>query len=298
MLLSDYQTKAQKTDQVPFDSGDNIKSVMIPLLGLAGESGSLLSEYKKYFRDGDSYNVFHERISEELGDILWYIANIATKSGLDLDVIAKKNIDKNTDRWHGCTETHASLMLFDEGYPDYEKFPRQFEIAVRSEKKENGQSKVQLYYSGRRLGSELTDNAYDDDGYRLHDVFHLSFLAILGWSPVMRRLFNCKRKSNPQVDENEDGGRSTVIDEAISALIFTEARKHSFFEGIDSVEYGLLRTIKDLTTHLEVCRCSAHQWETAILEGCKIWRELKTSEDGMIVGDLNKRTIKFIRSTG
>ncbi len=296
MLFSDYQAEAQKTDQASLGSVGDIKSIMIPLLGLAGESGSLLSEYKKYLRDGDAYKVFHERISEELGDILWYVANIANKSGLDLDIIAKNNIEKNADRWHGHAEAHGGLMLFDDDYPDYEKFPRQFEIAVRSERKENGKSKVQLYYSGRRLGSELTDNAYDDDGYRLHDVFHLSFLAILGWSPVMRGLFNCKRKSNLQVDENEDGGRSIVIDEAIAALIFTEARKHSFFDGIDSVEYGLLRTIKDLTAHLEVCRCSAHQWETTILKGCKIWRTLKTSGDGVIVGDLNARTIEFIPS--
>jgi NTP pyrophosphatase (non-canonical NTP hydrolase) len=296
MLFAEYQAKAQETDQTQLVSVGDLKSIIIPLLGLAGESGSLLSEYKKYLRDGDAYKVFHERISEELGDILWYIANIATKSGLELDDIARKNLEKNADRWHGHADVSSKLMLFDDDYPDYEKFPRQFEIAVRTEKNENGKSKVQLYYGGRRLGSELTDNAYDDDGYRLHDVFHLSFLAILGWSPVMRRLFNCKRKSNSQVDENEDGGRSTVIDEAIAALIFTEARKHSFFEGIDSVEYGLLRTIKDLTTHLEVCRCSAHQWETTILEGCKIWRALKTSEDGMIVGDLNARTIRFIPS--
>jgi NTP pyrophosphatase (non-canonical NTP hydrolase) len=120
MLLSDYQRKAQNTDQVPLGSIDDIKSVLIPLLGLAGESGSLLSEYKKYLRDGDSYKVFHERISEELGDILWYIANIATKSGLDLDVIAKKNIEKTTDRWYGYTKSHLSFELFDDGYPDYD----------------------------------------------------------------------------------------------------------------------------------------------------------------------------------
>jgi hypothetical protein len=133
-------------------------------------------------------------------------------------------------------------------------------------------------------------------GYRLHDVFHLSFLTQLGWSPVLRGkpFFNCKRKSNSDVDEVQDGGRAAVIDEAIAALIFTEAKKNSFFDGVDYVEYGLLRTIKDLTAHLEVSVCSGKQWETTILEAFRIWRELKVHQCGKIVGDLVTRTLTFV----
>ena len=49
--------------------------------------------------------------------------------------------------------------------------------------------------SGEKIGDELTDNAYKDDGYRFHDVFHSAYVAILGWSPVIRKLLKRKRKS-------------------------------------------------------------------------------------------------------
>ena len=42
---------------------------------------------------------------------------------------------------------------------------------------------------------------------RFHDIFHLSYAAILGWSPTVRALLRCKRKSDPRVDEVEDGGK-------------------------------------------------------------------------------------------
>lgn len=296
MHFSEYQSVANKTDQVPLAADSDLKEIMIPLLGLAGESGSLLTEYKKYFRDGDAYKVFHGRVGEELGDILWYVANIASKAGLDLEDIASKNLHKVQDRWitHAAAQALFGPAFFDDGFPTEDQFPRQFEIELRTEQGGDGRERVQLYYNDRRFGDELTDNSYDDDGYRLHDVFHLGFLAVLGWSPVMRKLFNCKRKSDPIVDEVQDGGRAAVIDEAIVALIFTEGKTHSFFEGIESLEYGLLRTIKDLTTHLEVSACTARQWEDAILQGFKVWRELRKHKSGRIHGDLMQKKLIFV----
>lgn len=294
MRFSEYQESATQTDQVPFTFEKDIRSLLIPLLGLAGESGSLLTEYKKHLRDGDAYKIFHERISEEIGDILWYLANIASKEGLNLEQIAQNNLIKTRDRWHEQSSDLFGPKLFDDGFPESEKFPRSFEINVVTEKDSLGKHLVQLYYNGEKLGDPLTDNAYEDDGYRLHDVFHLSFLATLGWSPVMRKLFNCKRYSAHDIDENEDGGRANVIDEAITALIFIEAKKNSFFEGVESVDYNLLRTIKDLTAHLEASRISTKQWQDAILKGFEIWRQLKTHHNGIIKGDLIKKTLEFL----
>jgi len=58
--------------------------------GLAGEAGQVLSEYKKYLRDGDSHILFKERFAEELGDLLWYLANTATKFDLLLPALIKE----------------------------------------------------------------------------------------------------------------------------------------------------------------------------------------------------------------
>jgi NTP pyrophosphatase (non-canonical NTP hydrolase) len=286
-----YQQEASKTDQV---AGLEEQNIVVPLLGLAGEAGSLLTEYKKHFRDGDAYRIFKERIAEELGDVLWYMANIATKAGLSLDEVAQGNLRKINDRWraseNGDGSQRLGSKLFDERYPPQEQFPRHFEVNVQ-QVTEGEAVKVILTMNGEQMGDRLTDNTYDDDGYRFHDVFHMTYAAILGWSPVTRKLMKRKRKSAPKVEEIEDGGRAIVIEEAISAIVFGYAKDCSFFDGVDTMDYSLLCTIKNLTSHLEVNRCSTGEWERAILEGYRVWRQIRQRGKGTIVGDLYMHAI-------
>jgi hypothetical protein len=263
---------------------------------LAGEAGSLLTEHKKRLRDGEAYWIFKERIADELGDILWYVANIATKSGLDLEGIAQENLTKTRERWWTSDNVEVSqgrgARLFDEDFPCHEQLPRYFEINLE-EVTADGSVKVTLTMNGEQIGNELTDNTYDDDGYRFHDVFHLAHAAILGWSPVTRGLMKRKRKSHPKVDEVEDGGRAIVIEEAVAAIVFDYAKGCSFFEGVESIDYSVLSSLKSLTSHLEVKRCSTGEWARAILEGYRVWRQVRQKGKGTIVGDLAFRTIKY-----
>lgn len=297
MRLREFQLEAQKTDQVPGTRTDeNRIGIMVPLLGLAGEAGTLLTEYKKWLREGAAYQIFKERVIEELGDILWYVANIASKEGLDLEVVAQENLKKSKKRWLPVTITEPGrLRLFDERYAAGEQLPREFRIQFSEEACDAG-VKVGLTLNGNALGNELTDNAYANDGYRYHDVFHLGYAAVLGWSPVMRKLMGRKRKSNKDVDRVEDGGRAIAIEEGISALVFDYAHDHAYLEGVNDIDYGILRTIKQLTRHLEVSECSEHQWQDAILQGFSVWRQIQTSKRGVVVGDLTLRTIKFERA--
>ena len=143
----------------------------------------------------------------------------------------------------------------------------------------------------------MQDNAYDDDGYRFHDVFHLAYAAKLGWSPVLRgKLLRPKRKraSQPLVDEVEDGGRAIVIDEAIVAYVWEYARRHRFLEGISTVDYPVLKTIRLLTGGLEVSARTAHDWEEAILAGYAIFREVRAQGRGRIAVDLRARSIQLV----
>src|SRR6267378_2738212 len=266
MDITRYQIAAAATDQVPEHTGlghENTDiSRLIPLLGLAGEAGELLTEYKKLLRDGDAHSLFAQRIAEELGDILWYVANIATKFGLDLEKIALQNLEKVRDRW-GDTESKIRPE-FDAAYPESERLPRRFEV-VFSDAPANGIFKVQLTSNGERLGSILTDNAYDpNDGYRFHDVFHCAFAGVLGWSPVMRKLLGMKRKSNPTIDEVEDGARAAAIEEGLCVMIFEYGRQHNFLKGVEALDYQILRSVKDVTSQLEVAGCGLGAWESAI----------------------------------
>jgi Zn-dependent peptidase ImmA (M78 family) len=88
-------------------------------------------------------------------------------------------------------------------------------------------------------------------------------------------------------------GRAIAIEEGISALVFDYAHDHAYLEGVNHVDYGILRTIKQLTRHLEVSEGSEHQWQDAILQGFSVWRQLQTARKGVVVGDLASRTIGF-----
>ena len=287
MDLNEYQRQAQVTDQVKGTSGD---SLLVPLLGLAGEVGSLLVEYKKQLRDGPAHRMYQEQVGEELGDLLWYIANIASKHSLDLESIARDNLRKTTARWSREAPEQRSLLpaFFDEPFPLTEQLPRVLDVYVRT----NDAGKVECLVDGKPLGDCLSDNAYKDDGYRFHDVFHLSYAAVLGWSPIIRSLLERQRRSDKQVDDVEDGGRAKVIDEAVSALVYDYARKHSFFEGVTAIDFGLLKTIQSLVSHLEVGRCTLADWEKAILQGYTAWRIIRTHSGGTLHLDLHRRTIQ------
>ena len=292
MDLNTYQREAQATDRVPSgksteDTGNNL---VVPLLGLAGETGELLSEYKKHLRDGASHLLFKERVSEELGDLLWYIANVAEKFDLKLNDIAQQNLEKASGRW-GSQDTGA--IIFDAEFQDHERLPRTFEVEL-NEVTVDGRTMIQMRIDGEKVGDDLTDNADDPDGYRFHDVFHLAYVAVLGWSPVIRKLMKRKRTSVPKIDEVQDGGRAQVLDEGVAALVFDYAKEHNWLKGVNDLDYKLLRTIKGVTSLLEVRERSLGEWQRAILLGFDVWRQVLQSSGGRILVDQNTRNMTFL----
>jgi hypothetical protein len=96
------------------------------------------------------------------------------------------------------------------------------------------------------------------------------------------------------LDEVEDGGRARIIEEGVSALAFDYARRHSFLEGVSEIDYGLLRTIQSMTSHLEVGEATAADWERAILEGFAVWRQVLANNGGEILVDLDARAISYL----
>jgi NTP pyrophosphatase (non-canonical NTP hydrolase) len=286
MDLDEYQRRAQETDQRP--SGDD--SVVIPLLGLAGEAGTLLSEYKKRLRDGASHAEYEPLVSEELGDLLWYIANLATKFDLSLTEIAETNLAKVTDRWNSARRTDP--LLFDELSPPTEQLPREVR-AIFEEHRINGRWMVRVTCNGVEFGQPLTDAALVEDGYRFHDVLHLAFAAMLGWSPLVRRNLSLKRRSDSTIDETQDGGRAIVIEEAVAAHIYSYATRHAMLEGLLAVDYATLRTIRELTAPFEVSVRTAAEWQAAIIEGMRMFRLLLKHRGGLVMCDLQGRTLEF-----
>jgi len=92
MDFNQYQKNAFITARYP----DKGKNIFYPVLGLCGESGEVAEKVKKVIRDNNgqvSENTKLE-LAKELGDVLWYIAALATELELDMNEIAEKNIEK------------------------------------------------------------------------------------------------------------------------------------------------------------------------------------------------------------
>ena len=207
-------------------------------------------------------------------------------AGVNFSKTVRMNIEKTRGRF--LDPELSSLPTFDSNFPEQEKLPSHFEIKITE--RENKQCYLQ--WNGVFIGDPLTDNILDPDGYRFHDAFHLAYAAILHWSPAFRALIKQKRKSDPQVDEAEDGGRAIVIEEGLSAWIFSCAKHLNFFEGHSSISFDMLKTVQQFVQGYEVEECPLKLWERAILEGYEVFRQVRNNNGGIVVGDRETRTIR------
>ncbi len=273
----------QKTAS-PTQSPQTAATVERGLLALAGKVGLLIEDYNQ-----DKVQHNRDVLSSHLVEIFRLLLSAAGNANVSLDAAARKNITKALSRW---PLEQVWVPLFDEAYSADERLPRVIPMQFR-EKTSGSRVQVIQELNGVRIGDAVTDNRHPPDDYRFHDVFHLSYAAILGWSPTLRGLLKVKRKSDPIVDENEDGARASLIEEGISTWIFNHGQRHQFFRNVTSVDYGLLKAIHELVSGYEVEKAPLWQWEMAILEGFRVFRELKQHRGGTVTADLNEHTLNF-----
>jgi hypothetical protein len=187
---------------------------------------------------------------------------------------------------------HKELDFFDKTYPENEQFPRRFDVHFE-EISARPSGKVRLTIRGEQVGDIVTDNSYEEDCYRFHDVFHLSYVAILGWSPCVRNMLRIKRKSVPTVDEVEDGARAIITEEAISLLVFNYAKHQNLFMDGDKIDPILLETIGKLVGDFEVKTRTSDAWQRAILKGYEVFRKLVENRGGVVHVDMGERSLTF-----
>ena len=96
MNFSDYQTRSRVTAQYPAIG----HPVVYPTLGLANEAGEVAGKLKKVFRDkgGEISPETREALASELGDVLWYLAQVCTELEISLEGVAEANLAKLLDR--------------------------------------------------------------------------------------------------------------------------------------------------------------------------------------------------------
>lgn len=102
--LNRYQVEALRTAA---SYPDVLQRRTILALGLAGESGEFIDLIKKELGHGHPADV--AKVAIELGDILWYVANMADAYGLSLSDIATMNVIKLKARYPEGFSTEASI---------------------------------------------------------------------------------------------------------------------------------------------------------------------------------------------
>jgi len=96
MNFTEYQNLALSTAIYPM-----MYKKVYPALGLCGEAGEVAEKIKKVIRDGVDYGYeeeFKAELTKELGDVLWYVAALASDLDISLNEIAEKNVQKLASR--------------------------------------------------------------------------------------------------------------------------------------------------------------------------------------------------------
>lgn len=103
MTLNDYQELAQRTGSTGLPSAKIENGV----LGLCGESGEVADLWKKYLYQGHEFD--RKAAAEELGDVLWYVAELAAGLGITLEDVAWGNVEKLRKRYPDGFEAKRSV---------------------------------------------------------------------------------------------------------------------------------------------------------------------------------------------
>jgi NTP pyrophosphatase (non-canonical NTP hydrolase) len=301
MDMADFARRAADTD----GSVDPMVGLQIALYGVAGEAGSVVSEAKKWIRDGALREGTPESVGEELGDLLWYIAAVANRLGLDLNEVVEANLFKTAQIWNDAV---PSPSHYDVDLPADQRLLRRMEVQFVED--QSGPfpivSMVPLGDLAIRIGAErqrkqlgdvLNDNAALDDGYRFHDVIHLAHAAVLGWSPVLRALMGAKRKQDVEVDRVQDGARAIAIEEGLAAFVFNYAESQDFLSGSNHLDWEMKKHIRRTVKGLEVSDQPPVAWEETYRQAFDAYRALRDAGGGIVECDLDTQTVKVVAET-
>jgi len=96
MTFNEYQQQSRKTAQYP-NLGSNF---VYPTLGLVGEAGEVAEKVKKILRDKEGVidDQTKEELIKEMGDVFWYLAQLATEIDVPLEEVIQKNLEKLLSR--------------------------------------------------------------------------------------------------------------------------------------------------------------------------------------------------------
>lgn len=293
MDLNEFVARAAATDNID----DHDEAVIIGLMGIAGEAGTVISETKKWFRDDTPIQGVTEILTEEIGDLLWYIALVARRLQIDLNDVAQANLRKTAELWDSRLPDPPT---YDNHPYENEKFLRH--VTVRFEEDRNGPlpivtivpdgelgDRIYAAKGTRQIGDPLDDNSVTEDGYRYHDVIHLAHMTVLGWSPVLRGFIRAKRKSSGDCDRVQDGARAIAVEESLAAFVFNYLARYDFDPR--AISWELIRYIRWIVRGLEVQDQPVSAWRHTYTQAFSAFSLLRKHGGGIVTCDLDQRSL-------
>lgn len=289
--FDDYQYLAFKTART---EGSELIGVCLSVLWQLG--AELMRELLPDSEKEINQVIQNRRTNEVLGEIAWHISAIASVYRLSLNQIIRDNVSKIGFR----TNRDKPTGRHDQDAPASEQLPDRLDVQIVT----IAPGISRMYVGGRQVGDDLTDNAYESDGYRFHDVMHLANIAFLAWSPVLRGLLKRKRKSSPQVDEVEDGARAKIVEEAVLKAIHQQGKKWAKSAGLNpatarlfaerrAIPFSLLKFVRGMVEGLEVSRNKFWEWEDAIYAGYQLYQQLREHQQGTVSIDIAARSLTY-----
>ena len=104
MTLNEYQVLAYRTTNHELTNQGLIEN---GVMGLCGEAGECIDLVKKFLFQG--HGLDREKLIDELGDVLWYAAQLATGLDVGLDVVAQYNVNKLKERYPDGFDSEKSI---------------------------------------------------------------------------------------------------------------------------------------------------------------------------------------------
>lgn len=314
MEFAEYQQRAEATD---YNKGDDdaIRGIVAPLLGLAAETGSILNAYKRQFRERITEEDAKIFLKKELGDALWYLNSITTRLGFKLEEVALENLER-IEEIYSQEHSPSSFPSLNTGKSTREQFPTEMKFQFKEKRHENGHKIVEVWLiestpnpfergwkkgkivhenGAYKIGDDLNDNTRKDDGFRYHDVIHMTFAAYIGWSPFLRRQLGVQRLDGDE-EEWEDNARARFSEEGVVAAVWAMAKSRNDFKSPQSVNEETLEFVDALTDGFEASAVPAWLWRQAISKACTNAKLLKENEGGFITLNTKDRTAVFSRT--
>lgn len=127
MNLNEYQVLAQRTCNITQLHSSKIEN---GILGMCGESGECSDILKKYLFQG--HELDREKLAEEVGDVMWYVAETAAGLDMTLEEIAERNIAKLKARYPDGFDPERSIHR-----PEYENMEQTEEASQHLFEKRN-----------------------------------------------------------------------------------------------------------------------------------------------------------------